>query len=112
MNEATIVRKILEGLRGVDQCFCWKEYIGLYSTAGIPDVIVCYKGLFYGLEVKMPGKYASDLQSATINKIQAAGGVAGVVYSWDDAQQLIFGGVGNYEKRKKAQRLLESAGET
>lgn len=52
MKEADIVRAILKYLKSVPGCFAWKEHGGMYGTAGIPDVICCYRGRFFGFEVK------------------------------------------------------------
>ena len=52
MKESDIVRAILKYLKTVPGCFAWKEHGGMYGTAGIPDVICCYCGRFYGFEVK------------------------------------------------------------
>ena len=30
--------------------FFWKEHGGPYGTSGIPDIIICYKGRFIGME--------------------------------------------------------------
>lgn len=54
---------------------------------GIPDLICCWKGRFFGVECKAPGKRAntSPLQDRELKAISAAGGVAVVV---DDVEQL------------------------
>lgn len=41
VKEGVIVRNIMEYLRRVPRCFCWKEHGGIYGTAGIPDIICC-----------------------------------------------------------------------
>ena len=48
MSEADIVRAIQRYLRTLDRCFFWKVHGGMYGTAGIPDIICCYRGRFYG----------------------------------------------------------------
>lgn len=114
MKEATIVRRILENLKKLDQTFSFKEHGGPFSTAGIPDIICCHKGKFYGFEVKVPGGKASELQKLTIKHINEAGGVSEVVYSWEDVEKIIFGRRLHYEKRKKARKtedLSEPRGE-
>ncbi len=52
MKEADIVKAIMKYLRTVPGCFCWKEHGGMYGTAGIPDIIACINGRFFGFEVK------------------------------------------------------------
>lgn len=89
MSEADIVRAILRYLKTVDQCFCWKEHGGMYGTAGIPDIICCCHGRFYGFEVKTETGKPTRLQEATIRKINAAGGTAAIVRSVDDVRRIL-----------------------
>ena len=89
MKEADIVRAILRYLKTVPGCFAWKEHGGMYGTAGIPDVICCLGGRFYGFEVKTEVGRPTDLQKATIRKIRAAGGTALVVRSVDEVRAIM-----------------------
>ena len=91
MKEADIVRNIIKYLRTVPQCFCWKEHGGMYGTAGIPDIIACINGRFYGFEVKNEIGQPTKLQEATIRKILAAGGTAVVVRSVDEVKAVVNG---------------------
>lgn len=59
MKESELIRKISEYLKSVPDLFFWKEHGGMYGTAGIPDLIVCYRGRFIGLECKV-GKNEND----------------------------------------------------
>lgn len=52
MKEADIVKAIMRFLKTLPNCFAWKEHGGMYGTAGIPDIIACIDGKFYGFEVK------------------------------------------------------------
>ena len=69
MKESDIVRAILRYLKTVQNCFFWKEHGGMYGTAGIPDVIACIDGGFYGFEVKTDEGTPTKLQLATIRKM-------------------------------------------
>ena len=40
------------------------------------DLLVCWQGLFVGIEVKAPGKTVTKLQAQIVVDIQDAGGVA------------------------------------
>lgn len=91
MKESDIVKAILKYLRSVPGCFAWKEHGGMYGTAGIPDIICCCRGRFYGFEVKTESGKPTDLQKATIRKILAAGGIAMVVRSVDEVRAVING---------------------
>ena len=81
MAEADIVRSIQRYLKTVPRCFFWKEHGGMYGTAGIPDIIACINGRFFGFEVKTVTGKTTGLQDAAIRKINEAGGTAVVVRS-------------------------------
>ena len=57
---------------------------GMYSEAGIPDILCILDGHYFGFEVKRPvlGKL-SKLQEVAMGKIEKAGGTAAVV-SWPE----------------------------
>lgn len=74
------------------ELFFWKEHGGMYGTAGIPDIIACIDGRFYGFEVKTDEGTPTKLQLATIRKINAAGGIAQVVRSVEDVKAVIANG--------------------
>lgn len=88
MNEAALIQKIRTYLKTLPKCFFWKEHGGQYGTAGIPDIIVCYKGRFIALEAKVGRNKPTKLQAATIESIRKAGGTAAVVYSIDDVKRV------------------------
>ena len=89
MNEAALIQKIRKYLATVPECFFWNEHGGQYGTAGIPDIIVCYKGRFIGLEAKVGRNNPTKLQAVTIDRINAAGGIAVVVRTVDDVKAVI-----------------------
>ena len=91
MNESDIVKAIMKYLKSVPRCFCWKEHGGMYGTAGIPDIIACINGHFFGFEVKTDVGKPTKLQEATIRKILAAGGTAVVVRSVDEVKAVVNG---------------------
>lgn len=91
MKESDIVRAIMKYLKTVPECFAWKEHGGMYGTAGIPDIIACIGGRFFGFEVKTEDGKPTKLQEATIRKILAAGGTALVVRSVDEVRTAING---------------------
>ena len=89
MKEADIVKAIMVFLRALPLCFCWKEHGGMYGTAGIPDIIACIGGRFFGFEVKTSAGRPTKLQEATIRKINGSGGVAAVVRSVEDVKAVL-----------------------
>lgn len=89
MKEKDLIKKISEYLKTVNDLFFWKEHGGQYGTAGIPDLIVCYKGRFIGLECKVGRNKATILQEVTIKQILRAGGYAMVVRTVEEVKEII-----------------------
>jgi hypothetical protein len=67
----------------------FKTHGSEYQPAGLPDLIGCLRGRFFGLEVKEPGEEASTIQDETIADIIAAGGVGGVIETFEEAIALL-----------------------
>lgn len=86
--EARLGHKIKDAVeaRGA---FVFKVHGSGMMQAGLPDLIVCYKGRYIGLEVKMPGNSASKVQQLIHGRIHAAGGLAVVVYNVDEALSVL-----------------------
>lgn len=55
----------------------------MYSNKGVPDLLICYNGLFVGLEVKTEKGVVSRLQSLELSKIDEANGISCVIYGKD-----------------------------
>ena len=89
MKEADLITAIKKHLATVPETFCWKEHGGQYGTAGIPDIIVCHRGHFIGLEAKVGKNQPTKLQTVTIEQIRKAGGIAAVVRSVDDVKAVL-----------------------
>ena len=54
------------------------------TKAGVPDIIACLNGKFYGIEVKIGNNKPSALQIANLKAIDKAGGIGILAYSLDD----------------------------
>lgn len=88
--ESRLSRQIMDALRARGH-FCFKVHGSEHMMSGLPDIIVCAKGLFIGLETKMPNKRdnTSARQVLVHGQIKHAGGVAQVVCSVQEAVQLV-----------------------
>ena len=51
VKESDLIKAISNYLKTVPNLFFWKEHGGMYGTAGIPDLIVCYKGRFIYMQM-------------------------------------------------------------
>lgn len=70
--------------------FIWKAAAGPYSRQGIPDVCAVIGGRYYGFEAKRPYiGVLSRIQEQTIERIRAAGGIAGVVCLPEDVERIM-----------------------
>lgn len=78
--EARLQRKIQDALRA-REAFVFKIHGGPTMMVGLPDLVICYRGLFIGLEVKMPGSKPTTIQKHRLRQIRRAGGLAFVVRS-------------------------------
>lgn len=67
-----------------NQCWLLKYWGGAaYTKSGIPDILVCCKGRFMGVELKAPNGKPSDLQIYNLRQIDKAGGLAILLYPKD-----------------------------
>lgn len=80
------IRRALEA----EGAFVFKVHGSGMMMAGLPDLIGCYRGRFFGVEVKMPGNKPSKIQLHVMRKIKEAGGRVCVAYSVQDAYDAII----------------------
>lgn len=86
--EAVLVKQILRRLRGQGG-FWYKSHGGPTQVRGLPDIIGCYEGYFFGFEVKRPGNDLTRYQAFTLQQIRQSGGTAEMIHSFEEAQVLI-----------------------
>lgn len=71
----TKVRQILDKIG----CYHFMPATGGYGASGVPDIVVCYKGKFIGIECKANGNKPTKLQLKHLNNITLAGGMSLVI---------------------------------
>ena len=73
----------------------FSPYTAGFGKSGVPDIVACLRGVFWGIEVKREGKSPTKLQQLRGDEIRAAGGqwVAGTanvvipyINGWLDAR--------------------------
>ena len=70
---------------------CYKIHGGdLYQENGIPDLLCCWSGLFFGIEVKDPGGKATPIQLVQGSRIKKAGGHFIIATSVQDVIDYLF----------------------
>ena len=74
-GESRLSRAIMDALRARG-AFVWKNHGGPSMMAGLPDIAGCYRGVFIGIETKMPeGREPSTVQRLRAAQIRASGGM-------------------------------------
>jgi len=86
MSEQAIQKRVIKYL----------ESIGAYvfkiisaNRAGIPDIVGCYKGLYFTIEMKTKKGVVSKLQLYNIEKVKQAGGIAFVARSLKEVLDML-----------------------
>lgn len=88
MTEQQIQTKIIKYLTEKD---AYVVKVERASKSGVPDLIVCYKGCFLGVEVKRPDKLHTvrPLQEHNLQLITKAGGYRCVATSIEEVEILL-----------------------
>lgn len=90
VKESVITGKILKYLNGLLGCYARKVPGGFFSS-GWPDIVGCYAGRAFLIEVKVPGNKTTVLQDAELNRWGAAKARTLVAYSVDDVVTFMSG---------------------
>lgn len=79
-RESKLSRDIMRALT-LEGAFCFKVWGNEHQMAGVPDIVGCYQGFFFGFETKNPESRdkVSLRQSYVMSLIEKAGGLANVV---------------------------------
>jgi len=76
--EAKVKKKAVQVLKELSAYYFY-PVTGGYGRSGVPDIVVCYKGLFIGIECKAGNNKPTPLQEKNLDEIRAAGGTALVI---------------------------------
>lgn len=66
-----------------------KQHGSMIVRPGIPDLLICYKGRFIGMEVKVKDNTPSKQQGIELRNILKSGGITCVVWSKEQAEFLL-----------------------
>jgi hypothetical protein len=104
MSEQALTRAVIQGLNATGLCTVWRNQSGRIQVRGgfmqlgpigSPDVVgYARDGRFVGIEVKLPGEKPTLAQSDWRERIEQAGGVAGVVHGVAEAIELLTAATG------------------
>lgn len=76
--ESRVKKKVVELLKAAGAYYFYPVTSG-YGQSGVPDIVVCHKGRFIGIECKAGKNKPTKLQQKNLADIAAAGGIALVV---------------------------------
>ena len=67
---------------------------GGYGMSGVPDIVGCNKGTFFGIECKAGSNKPTPLQLKNLKDIELAGGIAVVVNerNMNDIREILYHG--------------------
>lgn len=83
--------KIRKGLQKEFPGSWWKKiHGGWFQDAGIPDLLGCVCGLFFGFEIKEPDGELEALQIENIYDINKAGGVSCEIVTLEQAIEVVY----------------------
>jgi Holliday junction resolvase len=76
--EAKVKKKCVEYLKSIGAYYFFPA-TGGYGKSGVPDIVGCYKGRFFGIECKAGKNTPTELQKNQLRLIAESGGIAMVV---------------------------------
>lgn len=88
-TEASMYPRIEAYLKTLENCSWRKRHGCIYSSRNDSDFMVLWKSVHYEIEVKIPGKKATDGQWARLVKCVNSGGIGAVVQSVEQFKAVI-----------------------
>ena len=76
--EAKIKAKVVAQLKALGAYYFY-PVTGGYGNSGVPDIVGCYRGKFFGIECKAGKNKPTKLQELNLRQIEEAGGIALVI---------------------------------
>jgi hypothetical protein len=87
-REKAIVKSIQARLKTFAHCVCRKRHVAM-GVGGDPDLYGVLDGRHFEIEVKRPGQSPTPLQEQRLAAWRAAGALAGVAHSVDEALEVL-----------------------
>ena len=90
MSEQQIQKKIIIFL---EEKGCYIVKVVSATKSGVPDILGCYEGVFFGIEVKTPRtrNNVSKLQEYNLDQIRLAGGHSIVAWEVEQVEEFLKG---------------------
>jgi Holliday junction resolvase len=88
--EAKVKKKVVAQLKEMGAYYFY-PVTGGYGFSGVPDIVGCYKGIFFGIECKSGSNKPTALQDKNLTDIRKQKGIAVVINEGNiDSVQTIF----------------------
>ena len=91
--EAKVMKVVVNQLRNLGAYYFY-PVTGGYGRSGVPDIVGCYQGKFFGIECKAGNNTPTPLQQINLDDIEKQNGIALVVNekNMHSVRDLITGG--------------------
>ena len=66
--EKKVKQRVVNLLKELDDVYYFFPATGGYGRSGVPDIVVCYKGMFYGIECKAGSNKATEGVAWVVNE--------------------------------------------
>jgi Holliday junction resolvase len=76
--EAAVKKRVVAQLKELGAYYFYPVTSG-YGSSGVPDIVGCYNGVFFGIECKAGKNKPTELQKKHLGEIAKNGGLALVV---------------------------------
>ena len=76
--EAKVKKVVVQQLKDMGAYYFY-PVTGGYGQSGVPDIVGCYDGIFFGIECKAGKNKPTPLQEKNLKSIAEAGGLSMVV---------------------------------
>ena len=93
LSETKLKNKVLKFIKS-NYPDAWIYKAADRFTSGIPDLLICRKGLFYAIELKVGSNKATPIQEFVMREIRRAGGRVSVCRCIEDVKKFIEEGGG------------------
>jgi len=88
MTPEAKVKKQVKKILDIVGCYYFFPQTGGYGSSGVPDIVVCHKGKFIGIECKAGDNKLTELQKHNIDLINNNKGLA-IVVNESNIEELI-----------------------
>lgn len=85
--EKKVKKAVVDTLKLYKNLYYFYPVMGGYGAAGIPDIVVCYRGYFIAVECKAGKGKTTALQDKNLKQIRDAEGIA-IVVNEENLQEL------------------------